>query len=106
MYSSIPTCQNILKWGALLASATVFYHISVMANYDQLPQSDGVSKPLSPIEKGVYSPLPSHEDVSQTWLAYDREANGSWIAEPSRLDDSTSEEMRSVIIEDMQARHH
>ena len=80
-----------------------------MANYDELPQNDGVSQvfePLSRTEKGVHSPLPSHEDVSQTWLAYDREANGSWIPEPSRLDDSTSEEMRSVIIEGMQARHH
>ena len=80
-----------------------------MANYDQLPQTDSVpqvSEPLSPVEKDVYSPLSSHQDVSQLWLAYDRAANGLWVPEPSQLVDSISEEMRSVIIEGMQAKHH
>ena len=109
MYSSIPTCENYLSWCELLASATVYYPISVMADYDQLPQNDSVPQvfePLSPIEKDIYSPLSSHQDVSQTWLAYDKAANGSWVPEPSQLVDGTSEETRYVIIEGMQARHY
>ena len=79
-----------------------------MANYDQLPQSDSVpqvSGPLSPVEKDVYSPLSSPQDISQTCLAYGRAANGSWVPEPSQLVNSLSEEMRKVTIRGMQARH-
>lgn len=80
-----------------------------MTDYDQLSQSEGIPplcESVSPVEMDTDLPLSHHQDVSQTWLAYDRATNGSSVSVPSQLVKDVPEETQSTIVENALARHH
>lgn len=80
-----------------------------MTNYDQLSQSEGtppLCESTSPVEVDTDLPLSHHQDVSQTWLAYDRATNGPSFSVPSRLVKDVPEETQSIIVEDTLAEPH
>ena len=70
--------------------------INNMAEYEQLPLSEEnppLPEAVSPIESDALS---DHQDVSQTWLAYDRAANHMPVSMVSRQECDVPEETRPM----------